>query len=124
MTYKRTAEALDLLDKFSFFNQRAGRELWFYKAKEVQEQDIEIFDRDVDILKNLIQRQQERIEALEFLDAHRMYEILGRLEEYEKFYVSSDIKIGLRIAIDILKKGIFGTEAEQKLAEMGCGCDE
>lgn len=56
---------------------------------------------------DLIKRKQERIEALEFLDGHRMYAVLGELEEYEKFYGSSDIKIGLRIAIDTLKKGIF-----------------
>lgn len=63
------------------------------------------------LMKNaldLIKRKQERVEALEFLDAHRMYAVLGELEEYEKFYTTSDIKIGLRIAIDILKKGVFG----------------
>lgn len=119
MTDKEIIKALVILDKFSFFNQRAGRELWSDKSTEVQDKDIENFENDVNFLKDLIERQHERIERLEFLDEHRMYEILGKLEEYEKFYVTSDIKIGLRIAIDTLKKGIFGTEAEAKLAEMG-----
>ena len=37
-------EVFDILNKMEFFGgQRAGRELWFDKPKEVQDQDIDNF---------------------------------------------------------------------------------
>lgn len=33
-------EAIDILEKMSFFNQRAARELWNDKSKEIQDEDI------------------------------------------------------------------------------------
>lgn len=47
-------EALELLDKMSFFNQRAGRELWMDKSKEVQDEDIKNRERDIALLKQYI----------------------------------------------------------------------
>ena len=39
---------IDILEKWSFFfGQRAGRELWGDKPKEVQDQDIADFNRDM-----------------------------------------------------------------------------
>ena len=47
--------ALDILNKWQFFyGQRAGRELWADKPKEVQEQDIADFNRDVEIVRSAI----------------------------------------------------------------------
>ena len=47
--------ALDILDKMYFFEgQRAGRELWFEKPFEVQEQDITDFSQGIAFLKNLV----------------------------------------------------------------------
>ena len=47
--------ALDILDKMDFFQgQRAGRELWFEKPFEVQEQDIADFSQGIEFVKNLI----------------------------------------------------------------------
>lgn len=47
--------ALDILDKMDFFQgQRAGRELWFEKPFEVQEQDIADFSQGIAFVKNLI----------------------------------------------------------------------
>lgn len=48
-------EVLEILDKFQFFQgQRAGRELWSDKPKEVQEKDLENFNRDVGKIRDFI----------------------------------------------------------------------
>ena len=45
----REEAIIDILEKWSFFfGQRAGRELWGDKPKEVQDQDIANFNRDMD----------------------------------------------------------------------------
>ena len=46
-------EALDILEKMDFFQgQRAGRELWYDKPIEVQEQDIASFSQGVVFFEN------------------------------------------------------------------------
>ena len=42
------SEVIDILEKWGFFyGQRAGRELWSTKPKEVQDADIEDFKKDL-----------------------------------------------------------------------------
>ena len=49
--------ALEVLDKLSFFGgQRAGRELWSDKPREVQDEDIANFNRDIEYLKDIIRK--------------------------------------------------------------------
>lgn len=49
--------ALEVLDKLSFFGgQRAGRELWNDKPREVQDEDIANFNRDIEYLKDIIRK--------------------------------------------------------------------
>jgi hypothetical protein len=44
-------QAIDILEKFDFFQgQRAGRELWNDKPKDIQDKDIEAFSRDCRLL--------------------------------------------------------------------------
>lgn len=44
-------QAIDILEKFDFFQgQRAGRELWNDKPKDVQDKDIEDFSQDCRLL--------------------------------------------------------------------------
>ena len=58
--------AFDILDKFEFFGgQRAGRELWFNKPADIQNKDIGGFLRDLDFLKQFINRQKAEIERLQ-----------------------------------------------------------
>lgn len=46
-----TRQANDILEKLSFFyEKRAGRELWNDKPREVQDEDIASFNRDMDFL--------------------------------------------------------------------------
>lgn len=49
--------ALEVLDKLSFFGgQRAGRELWNDKTREVQDEDIANFNRDIEYLRGVIRK--------------------------------------------------------------------
>ena len=51
----------DILDKLQFFQgQRAGRELWAHKPKEVQDQDIADFNRDVEIVRSALKAEPVR----------------------------------------------------------------
>lgn len=49
--------ALEVLDMLSFFGgQRAGRELWNDKPREVQDEDIASFNRDIEYLKDIVRK--------------------------------------------------------------------
>ena len=49
--------AEEVLDKLQFFGgQRAGRELWNDKTREVQDEDIANFNRDIEYLKDIIRK--------------------------------------------------------------------
>ena len=46
----------DILDKMEFFQgQRAGRELWNDKPKEVQDKDISDFIKDINYIRSYLQ---------------------------------------------------------------------
>ena len=50
-------KAIEILDKLSFFGgQRAGRELWNDKLREVQDEDIASFNRDIEWLRGIIRK--------------------------------------------------------------------
>ena len=54
---KEIEKAIEILDKLSFFGgQRAGRELWNDKPREVQDEDIAKFNRDIEYLRGVIRR--------------------------------------------------------------------
>lgn len=61
---KEINECLNILDKMEFFNQRAGRELWLDKPKNIQDKDIENCNRDINTLKEYILKQIDRINHL------------------------------------------------------------
>lgn len=53
---KQIEEIFDILNKFEFFQgQRAGRELWNDKPKEVQDKDISDFVRDINYIRSYLQ---------------------------------------------------------------------
>lgn len=71
MSEIKTSEVLEILDKFEFFQgQRAGRELWGDKPREVQDTDIQNFNRDVQKIKLYVKRHDKALR-----------EIVERLEE-------------------------------------------
>lgn len=48
-------EIMDILDKWEFFlGQRAGRELWGDKPKDVQDKDLADFNRDLETVRSFI----------------------------------------------------------------------
>ena len=50
-------KTIEILDKLSFFGgQRAGRELWNNKPREVQDEDIANFNRDIEYLRDIIRK--------------------------------------------------------------------
>lgn len=50
-----TGEVLEILSKWDFFyGQRAGRELWADKPRDVQDQDIADFNRDMETITNWV----------------------------------------------------------------------
>ena len=52
---RKTARVLNILSKWDlFFGQRAGRELWAGKPREVQDQDIENFTRDMETVQEWV----------------------------------------------------------------------
>ena len=65
MTDNEIIKANDILDKLDFFGgQRVGRELWFEKPFDVQNEDIEDFSKDIAFLKDFINRQKAEIERV------------------------------------------------------------
>ena len=49
-------KVFDILNKFEFFQgQRAGRELWLDKPKEVQDKDIADFIKDINYIRSYLQ---------------------------------------------------------------------
>ncbi len=52
ITRENILTSLDILNKLQFFQgQRAGRELWNNKPEDVQNKDIENFNKDLDFLR-------------------------------------------------------------------------
>ena len=93
MTDNEIIKANDILSKFDLFGgQRAGRELWFDKPVDAQNEDIENFSKDVAFLKDFINRQQaENKEKDEMLSAQsEIIKMLERANE-EFFYNLSGV---------------------------------
>lgn len=61
-------QIIEILEKFDMFQgQRAGRELWQEKPFEVQEQDIDNFSRDVNLLIAYIKVLTAKTEVQDFV---------------------------------------------------------
>ena len=125
MTDNEIRKANNILDKFDFFSQRAGRELWSDKPKDIQDKDIENFLNDVKFLKDLINRQKAEIERLKRLleedeakykeCAKRFYkeaikEFAERLKDKQQTFISDEYayKFICLIEIDNLVKEKVG----------------
>ena len=83
--------ALEVLDKLSFFGgQRAGRELWNDKPREVQDEDIASFNRDIEYLKDIIRKHMNDgwIPVEERLPMRTFDEKIN--ESYQKYLVFID----------------------------------
>ena len=64
-------EVVDILDKMEFFQgQRAGRELWNDKPVEVQEMDLESFNRDIRTIRDYIFQLEETRQSGEWISMY------------------------------------------------------
>lgn len=62
------AEVLDILNMFDFFQgQRANRELWFVKPRDIQDEDIKEFTENIDRLREYVCDRERYIAELEEL---------------------------------------------------------
>lgn len=81
-------EIADILDKMQFFQgQRAGRELWFDKPTEVQEQDCENFTRDIRMIRDYILQLEEQAKP-------KWIPVSERFPEKPGFYIVTGAWIG------------------------------
>ena len=123
MTDAEIIKANDILDKFDFFSQRAGRELWSDKPKDIQDKDIENFLNDVKFLKDLINRQKAEIDALRktILDAD--YSSITALKAKESWHMENSIYIyQLNERIDRLQAD--NSSMQSTLAKMSMGVEK
>ena len=71
----KSGEVFEILSKWEFFyGQRAGRELWADKPKEVQDQDIANFNRDIETVKNWV-NEAARLMGYEVVEDDKVVEI-------------------------------------------------
>lgn len=64
-----TDRCREILDKWEFFyGQRAGRELWSGKPRDVQDKDIADFNRDMQIVRSALRPKGEpmRVEVIHY----------------------------------------------------------
>lgn len=102
-------EVLDILDKWKFFyGQRSGRELWNDKPIDVQNEDIENFNRDIRKIRD-------------YISAYDVEAVVKELEELKQIEINDECPMDLcgdcecskykckgcytSKAIDIVKKG-------------------
>ena len=65
-------EVLDILDKWEFFyGQRSGREMWNDKPIDVQNEDIENFNRDIQKIRD-------------YISAYDIEDVVKQIEEWNK----------------------------------------
>ena len=111
---EKQTKVFDILDKIEFFQgQRAGRELWNDKPKEVQDKDIADFIKDINYIRSYLQDS--------VVLSREEYEKLRSLYDCEQgSYMTSSIGDlpltveGLRKAVDeITRLNRVGTELQE-----------
>ena len=84
-------QALEIIDKRDFFNDRAGRELWNDKPKEIQDEDIRNAHKEYEQLKEYILNQPkvgEWIPVEERLPKHYGQYLITAINDYEGIYMA------------------------------------
>lgn len=88
---------IDILSRWRFFlGQRAGRELWLDKPREIQDQDVADFDRDaLKILEYVISTGNEEVRHGKWIrkQQHKMTESSTILPQYRQSQKSGKERI-------------------------------
>lgn len=97
-------KVFDIINKFEFFQgQRAGRELWSNKPKEVQDKDIADFIKDINYIRSYLQDS--------LVLSREEYEIL-KVKEKEKHWFQTCMSVWENGKIDGSK------ETAEKILQM------
>ena len=129
---KARLEVIDILEKMNFFQgQRAGRELWNDKPTNVQEQDIDNFNRDIRTIRDYICDLEHKLKAYEDADEQGLLLRLPYPIETKLYTPVDDWDDGMYVKEIIFDGDFIGDvlnymdnyfltreEAEQKIAEM------
>lgn len=102
---EKQEKVFDILNKFEFFQgQRAGRELWSNKPKEVQDKDIADFIKDINYIRSYLQD-----------SVVLSREEYSQLVNIKKFFETADSEISAGNLLVYLKE--FKEEASKETAE-------
>ena len=129
-------QVLDILDKMNFFQgQRAGRELWNDKPVEVQEQDLESFNKDIRTIRDYIWDLEKELKSYKDLEEQGLllklhfgigdivYEVVSGADGDCSVVARKCRTKAVLVALnEKVGKTVFLTksEAEKALEEMGC----
>ena len=86
-------EVLDILDKWEFFyGQRSGRELWNDKPIDVQNEDIENFNRDIQKIRD-------------YISAYDVEDVVKQIEDASVELYGFAKVVGLDKVIELVRNG-------------------
>ena len=101
---KLIERAEDIISKWEFFlGQRAGRELWADKPKEVQDKDIEDFCRDLSVVRSAI---ANGVTVQEWIS------VKDRLPPYNHDVLVYRPNMGMKILVDCYA-GYYGEDDDE-----------
>ena len=90
-------QALDILEKFKFFQgQRAGRELWNDKPKDVQDQDLKDFNCGIEKVISFL-KSHEFLTEVDYLELKQAKTLLEFREETIKYLEDANIRYSKEI---------------------------
>lgn len=85
-------QILDILEKFKFFQgQRAGRELWNIKPKDVQDQDLKDFNCGIEKVISFL-KSHEFLTKTDYLELKQAKSLLEFREETIKYLEDANIR--------------------------------
>ena len=120
-TDEEVIKAFDILNKFEFFGgQREGRELWFNKPTDIQNKDIGAFLRDLDFLRQFINRQKEEVAYWQDAAANARRETAMEILEKSIFISESPYRIHLIVE----KKKFDELMIKYGVTDKNVGCNE
>lgn len=95
-------KTIDGVERLQFFNQRAGRELWVDKPKDVQDKDIDSADAVFKDVLELLKEKQSRVIDRALLRSYLGCSVWLERVAYEPVYVGIITTIHEPYAISII----------------------
>lgn len=94
-------ELIEALERLKFFNQRAGRELWADKPREIQDKDIESAEKTIELAISALSENKGDLISREFLQTaiHNFFNGLNHTP------TEKDIQRYIEVAPSVENKG-------------------